>query len=244
MRKATAVFILVVCLSAPFTASSWSIKGGEAWSNRVGPGIHLVIGGNTCTDDYCNYEWDTNMLGSIAATGGFFYRIIPNLVVLGELHTGYINTDNFFFDNAAGFLFQATVAAEYHIPIIDWIDIYFGLGVGYAYLGLWGEWDMDYQVSTNRRWRKEEDYHEALHGINTEFRTGADCYPFKKLPSIGFGFLFRVGFTGWPGACVDGDNVNGKCGNPDDLEKEDLLYSDLDNLPFLIHIGIAAKYGF
>ncbi len=191
----------------------------------------LAIGGNDCTDDYCDDFWDTSFFGSIAGTVGFYYRIFPNLVVLAEIHTGYINTDRESMDNDAGFLFEVTPAVEFHGPITGWLEAFVGFGVGFSYLGFWGDID-----GTN------VDVHHSLNGLNFEFRTGIDFYPFSKAPTLGGGVLFRLGLPYWAQACVESEDDK-ECDDPDDMD--DYPGVDyMDDLPFLVHLGLTVKYGF
>jgi len=228
MQHRTTCLILVISLGIAVSAQAqqWELTGGPPWENRVGPGIMLAIGGNDCTDDFCDDVWDTSFFGSIAGTVGFFYRIIPNVVVLVEIHTGYIKTDAGWVDNDKGFLFEVTPAAEFHGPITGWLDTFIGLGVGFAYLGFWGE---DF-VDTNM--------HHSLRGLNFEVRTGVDVYPFSKVPNLGGGVLFRLGLSYWPKMCVEVRDAD-ECDEPDDLSVD-----HNDDLPFLVHLGLTVKYGF
>ncbi len=234
-RAVVVVFLAMGFLSSSSSAQEsigWSLTGGKSWEERVGPGLMLAIGGNDCTGDYCDDQLDTRLLGSFGTTLGGFYRIIPNLVVFFDFHVAYMNTDySTMLRDDRGFLFQLTGGAEFHAPFTGWFEAYAGLGFGYALLRAKGERLTDGAKRV-----------ESLRGVNFEFKIGADVYLFSRVPTLGFGPLFRLGFTIWPTACVheDGQSV---CDNPDTLgERDDMAY--VDETPFLVFIGLAARYGF
>jgi hypothetical protein len=210
----------------------WRIDGGEPWQNRVGPGVQLAIGGNTCTDDFCDSTMDVKFFGSFGSTVGFFYRIIPNVVAFGDLHFGYIRTNyDGGLEKDRGFLFQFTLGGEFHAPITGWLDAYLGLGLGYALLRFKGETDA---------WGEQV---LSYRGLNIELKIGADVYPLSSLPTFGVGLQFRYGFAAWIRACVKyEDDDEFYCSKPEVQEAE-----GMDNIaqdPFLIFFGIAARYGF
>ena len=227
----TAILFLLTSVSVSEAQRSmgWEITGGSAWEERVGPGLMLAIGGNDCTDDYCDDYHRTNFLGSIAGTVGFFYRIIPNVAVFVDLHTGYVNSHWPDINNDHGFLFQTIGGGEFHVPITGWVDAYVGFGMGFAYLGFWGE-----------HRRSDADIHRSLKGVDFELRTGSDFYPFSRVPTRGVGPFFRLGMVYWASACLEDDARNyDECDSPDDLGNV------FDNdLPFLVLFGAAIKYGF
>lgn len=209
-------------VSAHKKAAEWELTGGPPWTERVGPGLMASVSGNDCTDIYCLDHWKTGYWGSIGGSLGFYYRVVPNLVLLAEAYFGLVNTEADWLDNDRGLLFQATGAAEFHGPIAKWADSYVGLGIGFALLAFQGQADGD-------------ETRESLKGINFEIRTGIDFYPFLRAPKLGFGPFFKLGMPWWISGC---QNTNGDktCGSPDDLGMEDL--------PFLVHFGAALKFGF
>ncbi len=235
MRKAISVLCFVAfIIGTPRTALAFDVTGGSTWQDRVGPGISFSVGLNGCARDYCDDVWDTGV--SIGATVGFFWRIIPNLVVFGEMHTGHIpaDADRFYrlgeVDNDNAFAFQATAGAEFHLPLTGWVAPFAGFGMGFAYLGLWGEYDT--VIS-------DEEFHNSLRGLDFQLRFGADFYPFSRVSSLSLGPVFFFGLPYWTNACweVDGDR---ECDDPDDLPFD----IDDDDTPFIIYIGVGMRYGF
>lgn len=233
MRNILVFLTLVIGLSAADAALArgryhYELRGGPVWEDRVGPGIYGTIGGNGCGKDFCKKDWDARFWGSYGSTVGFYYRFIPNFVLLGEFHFGYMNTHNKRLSDDTGFLFQSTVAGEFHAPILNWFGIYGGFGIGYAYLGTWADNPTDPHL---------DKFHTALHGINFEFRTGCDFYPFERVPNLGFGPFMRVGVPLWLKMCHEGPGqpIDGCIGTAE-LKK--------DRLPVLYHVGAAVKYGF
>ncbi|MCP4602918.1 MAG: hypothetical protein GY847_20785 [Proteobacteria bacterium] len=229
--------VLLACLTWAHSAAArgtnnWDLTGGPPWENRTGPGIMIAVGGNDCTDEHCDDMWDTSFFGSIAGTIGFFYRIIPNLVLLVDIHFGYVNTDmkinegrdKYSLDDDSGFLFQAVGGAEFHGPITGWLDAYVGLGIGFSLLNTRGD-----------KPNNSGEYHESLRGVNFELRTGVDIYPFSRIPTFGTGPFFRLGLPYWAKGCIQDGNLE-SCNDPDDMS--------FNALPFLVHFGLAFKYGF
>ncbi len=233
--------ISTLCFAAfiigmPSAALAFDITGGPAWRNRVGPGLSFGLGLNGCARDYCDRDLDTG--ASIGATFGFFWRIIPNLVVFGELHTGHIPADMDRYagiwdvDNDNVFAFQATGGAEFHLPLTGWVAPYAGFGMGFAYLGIWGDFDID----------NDEEFHGSLRGLDFQLRFGADFYPFSRVPSLSLGPVFYFGLPYWVKACWEQEFGDGdrECDDPDD-EPFDL---DDDDTPFIVFIGVGMRYGF
>jgi hypothetical protein len=228
------LFCAVTAAALPASAL-WVITGGEVWAKRTGPGITLALGGNTCTDDYCDSDIDVKLIGSFGSTLGFYYRLMPNLGLYADFHVGYVNTNyNGGVDvikDDKGFIFQTTFGAAFHAPITGWLDAYVGLGLGYALLR--------FKANYDDRW----DMVLSLRGFNTELKIGADVYPISSAPTFGVGPIFRLGFTAWPKACVKQDDEDFVCRGTD--EHDDLDGFDrLDNTPFLIFVGLQARYGF
>lgn len=229
------LLLAMVLFSSPSSSQEsigWSLTGGKPWEDRVGAGVSLAVGGNDCTDDYCDDQLDTRLLGSFGTTLGGFYRIIPNLVVFLDFHVAYMNTDyTALLRDDRGFLFQVTGGAELHTPFTGWFEAYAGLGFGYALLRAKGQ-----------RLTDGAERVESLRGVNFELKIGADVYLFSRVPTLGFGPLFRLGFVVWPTACVH-ENKESVCDDPDVLgERDDMAY--IDETPFLVFIGLAARYGF
>lgn len=230
MQRIFTCFVIAICLTifqaAP--AEAWEFTGGAPWQNRVGPGIMLGMGGNSCTGETCD-DFDIEFGGSFGATVGFFYRVIPNLSLFADVHFGYLNSDIDLLDDDSGFLFQGIAGAELHIPLTDWLDTYLGLGLGYAYLAGNGE-------------SGSADGHLDLKGFDFELRFGTDVYPFSRVPTLGAGLLFRFGMPVWLEACQEIDTPFGdssRCDDPDEF-----AWFDDDEPPFLVHFGMALKYGF
>ncbi len=237
---AAAVFLISSPLAAE-QSTKWTLTGGPVWEKRTGPGLTLALGGNTCTDDLCDSDLDVNLFGSFAGTFGFMYRVIPNLVVYGDINTAYINTNADWapnLDNDKGFLFQLIVGAEFHVPFTGWLDAYLGLGFGYALLRAKAD-------NTVTNWEQAI----SLRGIDFEMKVGADVYPFSRIPTLALGVLFRMGFATWPTICLwDGDDMR-RCGDPDSLQVVGAndqwnAGTAIDETPFLIFIGINMRYTF
>ncbi|MCP4679563.1 MAG: hypothetical protein GY854_29545 [Deltaproteobacteria bacterium] len=247
VRIGVAIAVLLGCLTISHSAmaqrsDSWVLTGGPPWEARVGPGIMLAVGGNDCTNDLCDDVLDTSFFGSIGGTAGFFYRIIPNLVVLLDVHLGHVNTDMISdtgpdehdLEDDRGFLFQAVTGAEFHGPITGWLDTYIGLGIGFAYLKASGKYNND---------DADGDLLLSFRGLDFELRTGVDVYPFSAIPTLGMGVLFRLGMVYWPKACIEHNSDTfmdqDECRNPDNAD-----WLDDEDLPFLVHLGFAFRYGF
>ena len=212
-------------------SSGWSLDGGAPWKNRIGPGLQLAIGGNTCTDDFCTSTMDVKFFGSFGGTFSFFYRFIPNLVAFADIHTGYVRTNYVGgLDKDRGFLFQFTVGAEFHVPITGWLDAYLGLGIGYALLRFKGETDA---------WGEQV---LSYRGVDIELKLGVDVYPISAAPTFAAGLLFRYGFGIWPTACLKYGNESFDCVDPKAQDPDGLEGVSRD--PNLIFFGLAARYGF
>ncbi|MCP4679679.1 MAG: porin family protein [Deltaproteobacteria bacterium] len=233
-----AAFIVVISV-LPVSASAFDITGGAPWQARVGPGLNFSLGLNGCLRDFCDDTLDTSV--SIGATAGFFYRIIPNLVVFGEIHTGHIPTDIgdtvFGFgadvDSDNGFAFQLTGGAEFHLPLAGWVAPYMGFGMGFAYLRVGGE--VDYPGNEN------EDFHGSLKGLDFQLRFGADFYPFSRVPNLSLGPILNVGMPLWLEQCID-DGDDEECDDPDDFPEPWEI--DDDDTPFIVFFGVQMRYGF
>lgn len=208
----------------------YDITGGRVWEDRVGPGIMGTVGANGCDNGFCQNEWDTRFWGSFGSSVAFFYRFIPNFVLLGEMHFGFLNTHRRNYPDQRSFLLQTTVAGEFHLPFFNWLAAYWGLGLGYVYLGMW---------SDNPHDPRFDDVHVGLHGLNFEFRTGADFYPWRKVPNLGIGPFLRVGVPLWLRECHDGqgERIEGCIGAADISYRRDVL-------PVLYTAGGAIKYSF
>jgi opacity protein-like surface antigen len=247
------IFIVVIAgliiASLPASAEEsmgWSLSGGPVWERRTGPGATLAIGGNSCTGDLCDNSVDTNLFGSFGATFGFQYRLMPNLVVYGDLHTAYLNTDADWGSNLRddkGFLFQFIAGAEFHVPFTGWLDAYLGLGLGYALLRA-----KAFNGSEDANWEQVI----SLRGVDIEMKIGVDVYPFSAVPNLALGVLFRWGFTIWPTVCFS-DDGNRTCSSPKDSFNpygsdyalwDENVSDDVSDTPFLVFIGLQAKYIF
>ncbi|MFO8071796.1 MAG: hypothetical protein R6V85_07965 [Polyangia bacterium] len=228
----------------------WDITGGSAWEKRTGFGVAAGLGGVDCTDDYCDHTWDTSFFGSFAGFAGGYWRPISNLVISVDAGMAYVNTDvdgwwrDADIDDDRGMLFQLIGAGSFHAPITGWMDAHLGLGIGYAYLGFWSDVD-------------GFDIHTTHHGLDFELRTGADLYLFSSAPTFALGIYFRLGMPVWIRACYDVEDAGTfgvpeekDCDDPDDLEQSlqdprpGYYAYDIDEGPFLVHFGIAVKYGF
>ncbi len=232
-RFITVLFLALMTVTLP-AAAQWDITGGEIWAARTGPGVALALGGNTCTDEFCDSILDVKFFPSIAITPEFYYRIIPNVVAFADLHLGYLNTNynrGEGIRDDKGMIFQITVGGEFHAPITGWLEAYLGLGFGYALLRFKG-------YNTVAEW----DEVISFRGINTELKIGADVYPISAAPTFGVGLLFRMGFTGWPRVCYKQDDDNFECGSPKEQNIEG--FQDLEDTPFLVFLGLLARYGF
>lgn len=210
------------------SGGKWTLDGGPAWRDRVGPGLSVALGGAACDDDWCEDRWDSRLAGSLDGTIGFFYRIVPNAVVFFDLGTALLPAASHLFDDDHGFLFRTVAGAEFHVPITGWIEVFAGLGVGFAALRFRGEIE-----------RTDIDVKETLLGADIELRTGATVYLFSRAPTLGLGVYYRIGFAVWPTACVDVEDGEDDCDDVDDL-----IDDDDDDLPFLHHVGLEMRYGF
>jgi hypothetical protein len=236
---AAAIALAILSTPGPAEAQSaeigWDITGGQSWEGRTGLGLMIGVGGNDCTDDYCTELWDTRFFGSIGGFVGVFYRLIPNLSVFADFHLGYINTDTSWGEDDGGMLIQLIAGGEFHAPITGWLDAHLGLGLGFAHLRTQTE-RADGGAAGSR-----------LNGFDIELRFGTDVYLFSAVPTLGLGPYFKLGFPIWLGQCVEGLGPSGEvdeCGDPgsfDDLGQPGLKQ---DDLPFLVHFGLGAKYGF
>ncbi|MDJ0765467.1 MAG: hypothetical protein QNJ97_20975 [Myxococcota bacterium] len=234
------IFILMISLLLtvlPSAGAAFDVTGGHTWYNRTGPGLSFSLGINGCAREYCDDVWDTG--ASIGATLGFFYRVIPNLVIFADIHTGHIPVDydsglpfgvgDLDDDNA--FVFQATAGAEFHLPITGWLAPYAGFGMGFAYMGVWGDIEGG------------GDLHGSLRGVDFQLRFGADFFPFSRIDNLSFGPALYFGLPYWSKMCyeVESDLVNNDdCDDPDDMVGDD--YDD--ELPFIVYFGIMGKYHF
>jgi hypothetical protein len=215
-------------------ANAFDMTGGQVWRDRVGPGLSFSLGINGCAREYCDDVWDTG--ASIGATVGFLYRIIPNLVVFVDIHTGHIPTDFDSGDSALdvdhdnGFAFQVTGGAEFHLPITGWLAPYGGFGMGFAYLGVWGEYDLP----------DNPEFHSSLRGLDFQMRFGADFFPFSRVPNLSMGPALFLGLPFWITMCSESDNSDEECDEPDDMVGN--IYDD--DLPFIVYFGVMGKYMF
>jgi hypothetical protein len=233
-----AMVVAAAILGGPATAAAqdaevgWDITGGQSWDGRTGLGLMAGLGGNDCTDDYCSELWDTRFFGSIGGFVGVFYRLIPNLSVFADFHLGYVNTDTSWGEDDGGMLIQFLAGGEFHAPITGWLDAHLGLGIGFAHLRTHSALDDGTEVRG------------SLNGFDIEARVGADVYLFSEVPTLGLGPYFKLGFPVWLGQCLEGLGGADGCGDPGDFD--DLGQSGLkkDDLPFLVHFGLAARYGF
>jgi hypothetical protein len=213
----------------------WGRKGKALVSERLGPGIGGVLGINQCTRSYCEERWHT--VPSIAMTGTFTYRFIPNFGMFVDAHIGHLGAQARGLHRDGGVLFGATGGGEFHLPVGKWLDPYAGFGVGYALLGLYGERDDPVYVGV-------PDYNVRFHGLNLEMRFGVDFYFIKRAPTFSLGPQLRVGLPVWLKTCWQ-DGEAHDCSSPDRLEdpRHPHYYRHHD-WPFLVHFGVAVKYGF
>jgi hypothetical protein len=233
MRPIVAALTIAGALlvSWPATAAGkWRLDGGEPWKARVGPGLYAGLGGVTCGDDqFCSDHdlWHSQIFGSLDGIIGFQYRIIPNVVIFFDVSTGLLPAASHIYDNDHGFLFRTVGGAEFHVPIIGWLEAYAGFGIGFAFLRFRGE-----EVHNNDRLVKD-----TLFGVDFELRTGATVYLFSKAPGLGFGPYYRAGLVYWPKYCheIEGDST---CDNPDDVDIHQ------EDLPFMHHVGVELRYAF
>ena len=124
MRRIVAGSAVVgaLLLSLPAAAGNWQLDGGEAWRQRVGPGLYAGLGGVGCGEDhFCNDHdaWDSSLIGSLDGTVGFFWRIIPNVVVFIDLSTALLPASARGMDSDRGFLFRTVGGAEFHVPMAE-----------------------------------------------------------------------------------------------------------------------------
>ncbi len=226
-----------VFLSLPVTAWGWNFHGGDIWKERTGPGVSLAIGGNDCTNKHCSELWDSHLVGSIAATLGFNWRVFPNLSVYLDGHIGYLNTDYNFLEGYAdidddrGMLVQGIAGAAFHLPVNGWLDLNLGFGLGYAMVRFTG-------------FNRGQDYSVTYKGVDFEFKMGGDFYLFSNVPTLAIGPLFRLGLAVWPSVCIEdqASGVSEDCGKPDSQGRD--WGSSFGETPFLIFLGVSTRYGF
>lgn len=241
MRIIYSIILATLLLAAPKSSEAFDITGGRPWDERVGPGISLSVGGNGCSRGYCDDVWGTGV--SFGSTVGFYWRVIPNLVVFGDFHFGHmpinIHHSPYFRDwdvhNETGFVFQTTGGAEFHLPITAWVAPYAGMGIGFAYLGMWAD---DY------RHRDHRGFHYSLRGIDFQMRFGADFYPWRRVPNLAIGPLLQVGIPAWVTACweQDWDGAH-QCDDPDARVHGDMRVRD-GYSPIIVYLGAGMRYGF
>ena len=240
MRILYTTLFLTFLLAAPKTSQAFDVTGGRVWEDRVGPGIGVSLGLNGCAGDYCDRVWGTG--AGFGSTVGFYWRVIPNLVVFGDFHFGHLSVhaaDPYFREwdvhNENGFVFQTTGGAEFHLPITNWVAPYAGMGIGFAYLGVWGD---DY------RHRDYRGFHYSLRGVDFQLRFGADFYPFRKVPNLGLGPMLHVGIPAWITACweEDWDGVH-RCDDPDSFVHGDIRFRE-GYSPAIVYFGAGMRYGF
>jgi len=227
MRRIVAVLAVVgaLLLSLPASAGNWQLDGGEPWAQRVGPGLYAGLGGVGCGDDHFCHDhdaWHSSLIGSLDGTIGIFWRIIPNLVVFIDASTALLPASARGMADDHGFLFRTVGGAEFHVPIMGWIEAYGGFGIGFAFLRFRGELG-----------QLDQTVRDTLLGVDFELRTGVTIYPFSRAPGLGFGPYYRAGLVYWPTVChdVDGDE---HCSDPDDQ----------DHLPFIHHVGLELRLNF
>jgi hypothetical protein len=235
-KMLVATLFIVFSVAAPLKAHAFDVTGGQVWHNRVGPGLSFSLGLNGCLRDYCDDVWDTG--ASIGSTVGFFYRIIPNLVVFADLHTGHIPVDYdspVDVDKDNGFVFQATGGAEFHLPVTGWVAPFAGFGMGFAYLGVWGKYDI----------QNSPEFHGSLRGLDFQLRFGADFFPFSQAPSLSIGPVLYWSIPHWITMCSKDERINyDECDDPDDMLDNAFLNNYDDDLPFILYFGVAGKYKF
>ncbi len=235
MRKILTGLTFVAILAFAIQAAAWEAGGGAVWEKRTGFGLIAGLGSVMLTDDYYDDHWDQEFFGSIGATIGIFYRLSPMVAFFIDFNTTYLRLDSNRFDDDRGVLAQITGGAEFHFPIVGWLDAYVGGGIGHAFVLANGEWDGGP--------RDNDEFTFRAHALNFEARTGATLYFFSKAPKLGMGSYFRMGFPLWLRACVDGDNIDDNCEGRDDFE--DLGHQiDHDDFPFIFHFGGELRYTF
>jgi hypothetical protein len=233
-----AALLMTLVTLAPKQSSAFDITGGSVWENRVGPGIAVGLGLNGCVDGICRRDWGTRY--SIGGIVGFHYRLIPNVVVFGDIHAGHIGVD---YDYAQwdvekdnGFIFEVNAGGEFHVPITGWLAPYAGFGIGWAYVGSWAH------TSNN-------DYHFRFTGLDLQPRIGADFFPFSQVENLSLGLALFLSFPVWIRACAE-DDGDQECNHPDEADDINAGPINLvpsnrrDDLPKLVFFGILAKYWF
>ena len=235
MRKILTGLVFVAIFTFALQAAAWKPGGGAIWKKRTGFGLIAGIGSVMLTDDYYDDHWDQEFFGSIGATIGVFYRLSPMVVFFIDFNTTYLRLDSSHYDDDRGVLAQVTGGAEFHFPIIGWLDAYVGGGIGHAFVLANGERDRPHQ--------NDDEFTFRAHALNFEMRTGATLYFFSKAPKLGLGPYFRLGIPLWLRACVDGDNMEESCASRDDFDEPEIGI-DEDDLPFIFHFGGELRYTF
>jgi len=229
MRQVVGAIAIMGALLFSLPASAkWQLDGGEPWRARVGPGLYAGLGGVGCGDgDLCrdHHGWNSSLFGSLDGIIGFQFRIIPNVVIFFDVSTALLPARSHAYNHDHGFLFRTVGGAEFHVPIMGWLEAYAGFGIGFAFLRFMGVEEADEDI----------EFKQTLMGVDFELRTGATVYLFSKAPGLGFGPYYRAGLTVWPTLCneTDGDE---HCDDPDEVHAHDL--------PFLHHLGIELRYVF
>jgi hypothetical protein len=246
MRYKVILSIFTFLVLFTTAATAFDITGGSAWKSRNGFGITGGLGGANCIDDFCDETIDSNLMGSFLGFVGMDYRFIPNLSLYADFTAAYVNTDVDHWniagipfgdiDNDRGFLMTIIVGAAFHLPVVTWLDLYLGFGIGYSYMGFWAELE---------RGNSEYDLYLSYKGLDFELRTGATVYLFSKAPTFGLGPFFRAGFPAWITACYDDDDGNDDCDSPDDIEDNTVsLLAEVEESPVLFEVGVEIRYGF
>jgi hypothetical protein len=248
IAAAALLFIVSPPAAGAEASASFDITGGEAWEDRTGFGMMIGLGGVDCTKDFCDDIWDTKLFGSFAGTLGAFYRLIPNLSVFLDFGVAHMNTD---FnevseaDDGKGLLFHFAGGAAFHAPITGWMDAQLGVGIGFAFM----RFRTDISMAGPADAAEVRSDHR---GLNFEIRSAVDIYLFSAAPNFAVGPYFKLGIPYWAKVCyyseapdvfTAGDEF---CGKPDEIEKDMPTGRTwhFDETPFLIHLGLAAKYTF
>ncbi len=228
MKKIAAIAFAVLAVTLVVeTGQAFDITGGSAWRRRTGPGLSFGLGLNNCLRDICSDNDYLDTRASIAAMIGFFYRIIPNLVIYVDVQTGHVGVNARGADDDNAFMFHASAGGEFHLPLTGWVAPYTGFGMGFAYLGAW--WKI-----------AGDDYHVALLGLNFDLKIGADFFPFSSVPNLSLGPIFRFGFPVWITGCQDEEYWEDKCDDVDDIG----YFDDEDDRPHLFFTGVIGRYKF
>jgi len=260
MHRYTAltVFMFIVICSGNADASAYIDESREAeaeglttigrWEEVSGFGLSLQIGvddmmGDFCGDDAlnCMADWAFALIMDYRfdpIQGAVPFAFAADLFLENSLM--FVRLDPGIMTNTVGIWYHLTVGPKFHFLFFDWLDAYFGAGLGYAHFYAKGE---------TRDENVEGSY--GLHGLGFQFMFGADFFLTEKAPGLGFGPVFKFVVPHWLSGCYDGTDLgrryaswaeDGEC-----MDREEMNAMDEDEtsrLPDAFFFGLNVGYHF